>query len=86
MNWRQSTSGIRNEEASSRAVNIDASEADVRAVCAKQDAAISAIETLLSGGTRVVLMNAAAAERIRTAFKAKLMTGTIVRTRWVANR
>ena len=86
MSWRQSTSAIRNEGGASRAINIDASEADVRAVCAKQDAAISAIETLLSGGTRVVLLNGDGAARVRRSFKAKLLTGNIVRTRWVANR
>lgn len=86
MSWRQSTSALRDESATSRAINIDASEADVRAACAKQDAAISAIEPLASGGTRVVLVNGDGAARVRNSFKTKLLTGPVVRTRWVANR
>ena len=86
MSWRQSTSALRGEAGTSRAVNIDASEADVRALCVKHNHAISAIETLLSGGTRVVMVNATGADRVRTGFKSKLLTGEVKRTRWVANR
>ena len=42
----------------SRVLNIDATEADVVATCSKKHARSSAIETLQSGGTRVVLNNA----------------------------
>lgn len=86
MSWRQSTSALRTEVATSRAVNVDASEADVRAVCTKSGDQISAIETLLSGGTRVVMVNADGAARVRASFKSKLLTGDVKRTRWVANR
>ena len=86
MSWRQSTSALRTETTRSRAVNVDASEADVRAVCTRHNHAISAIETLLSGGTRVVMVNSDGADRIRTSFKSKLLTGEVSRTRWVANR
>lgn len=86
MSWRQSTSALRTEAATSRAVNVDASEADVRAICTRHGHAISAIETLLSGGTRVVMVNSDGADRIRTSFKSKILTGDVKRTRWVANR
>ena len=86
MSWRQSTSALRTETATSRAVNIDASEADVRAICSKHKIEISAIETLLSGGTRVVMVNSDGADRIRASFRGKLITGEVKRTRWVANR
>ena len=42
----------------SRVLNIDAPQAHVIATCSKKHAEISAIETLRSGGTRVVLTNA----------------------------
>lgn len=86
MSWRTSTSALRTEVRVSRAVNVDASEDDIRAVCTKHGVEISAIETLLSGGTRVVTTSAAGADRIRTSFKSKLLTGEVRRTRWVANR
>lgn len=86
MSWRQSTSAIRVGTEGSRAINIDATEADVRTICVKHGVAISAIETLPSGGTRVVLLNSEAAERIRTSFKAKLLKGKVIRTRWMPRR
>lgn len=64
----------------SRALNIAASEADVIATCAKKNAAISSIETLASGGTRVVLNNAIDAATIRKAYGAKVIDGTVRRT------
>jgi len=86
MSWRTSTSAVDNAMRPSRAVNVNASEADVRSICLRHGLAISAIETLLSGGTRVVMVNGAGAQRIRTSFKSKLLTGEVQRTRWVANR
>ncbi len=86
MSWRQSASATGTGTQASRAMNIDASEADVRALCAKHDLGISAIEPLVSGGTRVVMVSLAAADRVRTAFARKLLTGPVQRTRWVANR
>lgn len=77
---------MRTETSSSRAVNVDASEADVRAICTKHKVEISAIETLLSGGTRVVMVNSEGADRIRASFKTRILTGEVKRTRWVANR
>lgn len=64
----------------SRALCIDASEADVRAACAKRDMSISAIETLRSGGTRVVMRNADDAVVIGKAYGKKVITGEVSRT------
>ena len=63
----------------SRALNINATEADVVATCATKKAGISAIEKLRSGGTRVVLNNAIDTATIRKAFGAKVITGKVVR-------
>lgn len=66
----------------SRAVNINASREDVIAMCAKHNTPISAIESLVSGGTRVVLMNAADAATVIKVYKSKVLTGTVTRTNW----
>ena len=57
----------------SRALNIDATQDHVRNACAKHDAAISAIETLPSGCTRVVLRSADAAAVIQRLYKDKII-------------
>jgi hypothetical protein len=67
----------------SRAVNVSVEQPQVVAMCKKHDAIISAIETLPSGGTRVVLMNSADAAKIIKAFGSKVMTGTVARTHWM---
>ncbi|WP_415642743.1 hypothetical protein [Sphingomonas antarctica] len=77
---------MRNEVPSSRAINIQGTEADVRAECDKLSLPISAIETLLSGGTRVVMTTGAAADRVRKAFKGRLITGDVRRLAWSAHR
>ncbi|WP_425505077.1 hypothetical protein [Sphingobium limneticum] len=64
----------------SRAINLNASQADVTALCTKHAIAISTIETLTSGGTRVVLLNPDGAERIRTLMKTKIITTPVVRS------
>ena len=69
----------------SRALNIDAERTAVIAMCAKHNVPISAIESLLSGGTRVVLMNLADAGKIAAAYRRKLISGAVTRTRWVRN-
>ena len=63
----------------SRALNIAATEADVLATCSKKNAAISTIEALQSGGTRVVLNNAIDAAAIRKAFGSKVIAGKVQR-------
>jgi hypothetical protein len=69
----------------SRALNVTAPIGEVRALAAQHDAPISAIETILSGGTRVVFMNAADADRMRDLFDGRMVTGTVTRSRWVRN-
>lgn len=63
----------------SRALNINATEATVIATCAKRNVAISAIEALQSGGTRVVMNNADDTAIISKAFGSKVITGQVVR-------
>ena len=86
MSWRQSGSAMRDEVPTSRAINVTSSEAEVRAACAKHDLQISAIEPLLSGGTRVVMMNGDDAEKMRKVFKGKIVTGDVRRTAWGSAR
>lgn len=80
MSWRESTSSGIGEPSVSRAINLAMDEKDVRAGCAKHGAAISAIEALQCGGTRVVLMNGAAAETMRKAFGKRVLSGAVRRT------
>lgn len=63
----------------SRAINLDAGEAHVLDTCAKHKAAISAIEPLQSGGTRVVFKNADDAVVIAKAYGSKVLTGPVRR-------
>lgn len=64
----------------SRAINVKSNEQQVIALCRKHDVTISAIESLVSGGTRVVLMNGDAAATMRQAFGKNVLTGTVTRT------
>lgn len=64
----------------SRAINVRATEAEVTASCKRQGAVISAIEPLPSGGTRVVLTNIDAADKMRQVFGKKVLTGAVSRT------
>jgi hypothetical protein len=63
----------------SRALNLDATLADVTARCAKLAAPITAIETLRSGGTRVVLKTADGAAAVSKAYGSKVMAGVVTR-------
>lgn len=63
----------------SRAINLAAAEAHVRDLCAKHNATISTIETLRSGGTRVVLLNADDAAVIARVYGSKVLKGPVVR-------
>jgi len=65
----------------SRAVNIDATHDEVVAVAAKHGAAISAIETILPRGTRVVFMNVGGATLVTKAFKNRIITASVTRLR-----
>jgi len=63
----------------SRAINVNATEAHVTGMCAKHDAVITSIETLRSGGTRVVLTNGDSAARLRNAYGSKVITSAVRR-------
>ena len=63
----------------SRAINIDATEAHVTTMCAKHSAVITSIESLPSGGTRVVLTNGDSAAVIRRAYGNKVIAGVVQR-------
>lgn len=63
----------------SRALNLDASEDNVTATCAKHSVRISMIEPLAGGGTRIVLFNSQDAALIAGAFGGKVMTGAVER-------
>ena len=64
----------------SRALNINATEDHVRATCAKRSVTISAIESLVSGGTRLVTSNSADSAVIAKVYGTKVMTGVVRRT------
>ena len=64
----------------SRVINVNASQAEVLKSCATHGATVSAIESLASGGTRVVLMNPTATATMKAAFGRKLLTGDVRRT------
>jgi hypothetical protein len=65
--------------ATSRAINIDADREHVLATCRAKKAPISAVEELLSGGTRVVLMNMDDAAIVRRAYGKKVIAGPVTR-------
>ncbi|WP_025290796.1 hypothetical protein [Sphingomonas sanxanigenens] len=52
----------------SRVINVSFSEADVRKRCGEQGVLISAIEPLLSGGTRIVLTSAEGTLKMKRVF------------------
>jgi hypothetical protein len=64
----------------SRAINVTSNVADVEALCLRHSVAISVIEPLASGGTRVVLLNPDGADRIRALMKKQIITTTVVRS------
>jgi|CoawatStandDraft_6_1074263.scaffolds.fasta_scaffold42856_3 hypothetical protein len=70
----------------SRALNIKASEADIVATCSKKNIGISAIETLASGGTRVVLNNATDTATIAKSYGSKVIAGEVTRVATRLNR
>ncbi len=70
----------------SRAINVDMTEPNVTAACAKHGASVSAIEPIASGGTRVVLTNITDADRMRMVFGAKVIQGVVTRARWPGRR
>jgi hypothetical protein len=69
----------RAENIMSRAVNVNASVAEVTAACAAMGTAITAIEGLLNGGTRVVLSNIGSADNVRAHYRKKLLGDRVAR-------
>ena len=63
----------------SRAINVKATEAEVMTMCAKHGAVVTSIETLRSGGTRVVLTNGDSAAVMRRAYGSKVIEGAVHR-------
>lgn len=82
--WRRGGSGDVTVTVS-RAMNVSIAQVDVEKLCHKHGASISAIETLHSGGTRVVLRDIQAADTMRKAFGKKLLAGNVAPTPWVRN-
>jgi hypothetical protein len=66
----------------SRALNIDATIAEVMAMARKHDVAISAIEPLEPEGTRVVMVTGDAAAVLTRAFGRRVLTGAVTRAPW----
>lgn len=64
----------------SRALNLDAPQEHVLATCAKQNVGITQIETLVSGGTRIVLRTGDEAATIGKIYKGKIIAGVVRRT------
>ncbi len=86
MSWRDAAPIVTGVVATSRALNVSSAAADVRAVCTKHKLTISAIETLLSGGTRVVMRNGDDAANLRRILKTKIINGSVNRAAWAAHR
>ncbi len=63
----------------SRAINVNAPQAHVIAACAKRKLPISAIETLASGGTRVVMNNIDDTAAVAKAYGSKVIAGAVTR-------
>lgn len=63
-----------------RVVSVNVAPEAVTAVCDKLGVAISVIEPLPSGGTRVILNNSVDAEKVRHDMRTKLITGPSARS------
>ena len=64
----------------SRALNLNASQSDVRAEATRKGARITSIEPLHPTGTRVVFANSVDAAGIARSFKKQVLAGPVVRT------
>ena len=63
----------------SRAMNLRLSEREVKTKCAKNGVAISVLEVLPSGGTRLVCLTSEGAEEMRQQFHNHIIEGKIPR-------
>ena len=70
----------------SRALNLNATETEITSACKTAGIAISTIERLISGGTRVVFNNSVDAAAMAKAYKSKLLTGPVTRAQTRLNR
>jgi len=64
----------------SRAINTTASVAEIEEICTARNFRISTIETLASGGSRVVLLDGRDADQVRLLLKNKILTGAVKRS------
>ena len=64
----------------SRALCVTLHIDEVMAVCARKKVAISTVEPLHAGGTRLVLINSHDAAVMGRVFAGKMITGDVVRT------
>ncbi|MBH1999077.1 MAG: hypothetical protein I8H96_08025 [Sphingomonadaceae bacterium] len=64
----------------SRVINLNAAVSEVQTLCDRHKLAISTIEELTSGGTRVVMLNPDGAERMRVLMKGKMIDSPVVRS------
>jgi len=69
-----------------RAFNLNMSEADVVKHCADKSIAISVLEALPGGGTRLVTMNGHGAAQIQAKLKTKIIDGVVRREQFVRRR
>ena len=65
-----------------RTVNLSLDEGEVIAKCLTAKVGVSAIESLPSGGVRLVCMSADGAERVRRKLKAHVIKGPVVRSHY----
>ncbi|KQX25070.1 MULTISPECIES: hypothetical protein [unclassified Sphingomonas] len=63
----------------SRAINIRETQEHIVAACDSRSIRITSIETLVSGGTRVVLSNSADSARLATLYGKKVIDGAVRR-------
>lgn len=64
----------------SRVVNVQATPEAIKATCEKHAFRISALEALVSGGARVVMLDPRDADAFRILMKGKLIEGVVKRS------
>jgi hypothetical protein len=70
----------------SRAFNLSMTEADVIKHCADKSIAVSVIEKLPGGGTRLVCLNGHGAAQIQAKLKTRIIQGEVRREQFVRRR
>ncbi len=64
----------------SRALNVNATESEVSAICVTLGVSTTAMEMLIPSGTRVVCQTSEGALTLRKKLKGKIIDGAIVRS------